>query len=178
MPISPMVEYLAHQTPETENHVGTSDKNCDDPYYFNGHPSSDELFLVTELGQNPNLGVTDAFVAVSHGTHQYVVRASRELGADRLDTSADPCRFEVIEELMKLRCIGEPNEWGVAFDLTFTGQVPDPLGSPSLDVTCIAGTRRARDGPHHAHEARGKRHKDHEHARPHRLREPEPATCP
>jgi hypothetical protein len=124
MPISPMDEYLAHQTPETFDHVGTSDKNFYDRYYFNCHPSSDELFLVTGLGQYPNLGVTDAFVAISHGTQQYVVRASRELGANRLDTSAGPFRFEVVEGLMKLRCVCEPNEWGVAFDMTFTGQVP------------------------------------------------------
>ncbi len=124
MPISPMDDYLAHQTSETFDHVATSDRNFYDRYYFNAHPSSDELFLVTGLGQYPNLGVTDAFVAVSHGTSQYVVRASRELGADRHDTSVGPFRVDVIEGLQKLRVVCEPNEWGLAFDMTFTGQVP------------------------------------------------------
>ncbi len=124
MPISPMDEYLAHQTSETFDHVGTSDRNFYDRYYFNCHPSTDELFLITGLGQYPNLGVTDAFVSVSHGDHHYVVRGSRELGSNRLDTSVGPLRIEIIEGLMKLRCICEPNEWGVAFDMVFTGTVP------------------------------------------------------
>jgi len=119
-----MDEFLAHQTSETFDHVATSDKNFYDRYYFNCHPSSDELFLVTGLGQYPNLGVTDAFVAISHGTDQYVVRASRELGSDRFDTSVGPFRVEVLEGLMRLRVVCDPNEWGVAFDLTFEGAVP------------------------------------------------------
>jgi hypothetical protein len=124
MPISPMDEYLAHQTSETIDHVATSDRNFYDRYYFNCHPSSDELFLITGLGQYPNLGVTDAFVSVSVGDQHHVVRSSRELGHDRSDTSVGPLRVEIIEGLMKLRVICEPNEWGVAFDMTFTGQVP------------------------------------------------------
>ena len=68
MPISPMDEYLAHQTTDTFDYVFTSDRNFYDRYYFNCHPSSDELFLVAGLGQYPNLGVTDAFVSISHGT--------------------------------------------------------------------------------------------------------------
>ena len=124
MPISPMDEYLAHQTPDTFDRVYTSDRNFYDRYYFNCHPSSDELFFVTGMGQYPNLGVTDAFVCISHGTSQYTVRASRELGTDRLDTSVGPLSVEVVEGLQKLRVRCEPNEWGVAFDLLFDGSVP------------------------------------------------------
>ena len=90
MPISPMDEYLAHQTTETFDHVFTSDKNFYDRYYFNMHASSGELFMVAGMGQYPNLGVTDAFVAISHGTNQYVVRASRSSVIDRLDTQVGP----------------------------------------------------------------------------------------
>ena len=124
MPISPMDEHLAHQTSETFDHVATSDRNFYDRYYFNCHPSSDELFLITGLGQYPNLGVTDAFVSVTVGDEHHVVRSSRELGHDRSDTSVGPLRVEIIEGLMKLRVICEPNVWGLAFDMTFTGQVP------------------------------------------------------
>ena len=124
MPISPMDEYLAHQTTDTFDRVFTSDRNFYDRYYFNCHPSSDELFLVTGMGQYPNLGVTDAFVCISHGTSQYTVRASRELGSDRLDTSVGPLSVEVVEGLRKLRVRCAPNEWGVSFDLLFEGTVP------------------------------------------------------
>ena len=123
MPISPMDEYLAHQTTDTFDYVFTSDKNFYDRYYFNCHSSSDEIFLITGMGEYPNLGVIDAFVSISHGSQQYTVRASRELGSDRLDTSVGPFRVEIIEGLKKLRLICEPNEWGVAFDLVFDGSV-------------------------------------------------------
>jgi len=124
MPISPMDEYLAHQTSDTFDHVATSDRNFYDRCYFNCHACSDELFLVTGLGQYPNLGVTDAFVTISHADTHHVVRASRELGSNRLDTSVGPLRVQVLDGLMRVRVICEPNEWGVAFDMTFTGTVP------------------------------------------------------
>lgn len=124
MPISPADDLLVHQTPETFDHVFTSDRNFYDRHYFNMHASSDELFLVTGMGQYPNLGVTDAFVSISHGDTLYVVRASRELGANRLDTSVGPFRFEVVEGLKSLRLRLDENEWGVSFDLLFEGAVP------------------------------------------------------
>lgn len=124
MPLSPLDEFLAHQTPDTIDHVATSDRNFYDRYYFNMHACSDELFVITGLGQYPNLGVTDAFITVSIGHEQHTVRASRELGSDRLDTSVGPLSVEVIEGLRVLRIRCEENEWGIAADLTFTGTVP------------------------------------------------------
>ena len=99
MPLGPFDEFLAHQTTDTFDHVATSDRNFYDRYYFNMHSSSDELFVITGLGQYPNLGVTDAFITVSIGTEQHTVRASRELGSDRLDTRVGPLSVEVIEGL-------------------------------------------------------------------------------
>jgi hypothetical protein len=132
MPISPMDEYCAHQTHETFDYVYTSDRNFYDRYYFNCHASSDELFLVTGLGQYPNMGVTDAFVCVSHGTSQYVVRASRELGCDRLDTCVGPFSIEVLEGLQSLRVRCAPNEWDVDFDLVWRGAAPAQEEPPSF----------------------------------------------
>ncbi len=123
MPLSAMDEYLAHQTSETFDHVYTSDRNFYDRYYFNMHSCSDELFLILGMGQYPNLGTADAFVAVSHGDKQYVVRASRELGGDRLSTRVGPLGVEVLEGLRKLRVWCEPNEWNLSFDLVFDGTV-------------------------------------------------------
>lgn len=124
MPLTPMDEFLAHQTTDTFDHVFTSDRNFYDRYYFNMHPSSDELFLITGMGQYPNLGTMDAFVSVSHGDTIYVVRASRELAGDRMATACGPFRVEIVEPLQKVRVVCEPNEWKLAFDLTFDGTVP------------------------------------------------------
>jgi hypothetical protein len=123
MPLSPADDLLIHQTPETIDRVFTSDRNFYDRYYFNMHASSDEIFLVTGMGQYPNLGVTDAFVSISHRDTLYVVRASRELGSDRLDTTVGPFGIEVVKGLETLRLRLDENEWGVSFDLTFDGAV-------------------------------------------------------
>jgi hypothetical protein len=124
MPISPMDEYLAHQTSDTFDYVATSDRNFYDRYYFNLHDSRGDFFMVAGMGQYPNLGVTDAFAAISHGSNQYVVRASRALGHDRLDTNVGPFSIEVIEGLKSLRIRCEENEWDLSFDVRFDGSVP------------------------------------------------------
>ncbi len=114
MPLSPMDEFLAHQTCETFDHVFTSDRNFYDRYYFNMHPLGDELFFIFGIGQYPNLGTTDAFISISHGDDIHVVRASRELGSNRMDTRVGPMAVEVVEGLKKLRVTCEANEWGIA----------------------------------------------------------------
>jgi hypothetical protein len=119
-----MDEYLAHQTCETFDHVFTSDRNFYDRHYFNMHASSDEIFLITGMGQYPNLGTSDAFVSVSYGDQHYVVRASKELAGNRLDTRVGPLAVEVVEGLKKMRVVCDENEWGLAFDLLFDGTVP------------------------------------------------------
>ncbi|NRA97746.1 MAG: hypothetical protein HRU14_16235, partial [Planctomycetes bacterium] len=106
-------------------------------YYFNMHSCSDELFMVAGMGQYPNLGTTDAFVCISHGDTQYTVRASRELGTDRLDTRVGPFSVEVIEGLKTLRLVLDENEWGIAFDLTFRGVV-EALEEPKMQMRQLA----------------------------------------
>src|SRR6516165_9820831 len=123
MPLGPFDEFLLHQTPDTFDHVSTSDRNFYDRYYFNMHSSSDELFVIIGLGQYPNLGVSDAFITVSIGQEQHTVRASRELGTDRLDASVGPLSIEVVEGLKELRLRCARNEWSVECDLTFRGAV-------------------------------------------------------
>lgn len=122
--LSPLDDYPVHQVAEPVRNVATSDRNFYDRYYFNMHHCSDELFLVAGMGQYPNLGVQDAFVVVLHEGMQRVVRASRELGADRMDTTVGPIRIEVIEGLKRLRVVCEPNEWGIELDATFEGAMP------------------------------------------------------
>jgi hypothetical protein len=123
MPISPLDEFLVHQIPEPIDSVYDDNPHFYDRYYFNLHSSSDELFLVTGLGQYPNLGVTDAFGSISYGDTQHTVRASRPLGSNRLNSSVGPLQITVIEGLRSLRVVCEPNEWGLSYDLTFEGSV-------------------------------------------------------
>lgn len=61
MTLSPLDDYPVHQIPEVMRHVGTSDRNFYDRYYFNAFPLTGDTMLIVGLGQYPNLGVTDAF---------------------------------------------------------------------------------------------------------------------
>ena len=121
--LSPLDDLPIHQVAQTMATVGTSDRNFYDRYYFNLHGCSDELFLAAGLGQYPNLGVADAFVAVAHGSTQTVVRASRPLGDDRLDTAVGPLRVEVLAGLERLRLVCEETD-GFALDVTWDAAVP------------------------------------------------------
>lgn len=123
--LSQMDDYPLHQVAETLRHVGSSDRNFYDRYYFNMHASSDDLFMVMGMGQYPNLGVQDAFVVVRRGDKHHVVRASRELGSDRMDTSVGPLRIEVIEGLKRVRfVVEESDEHPIAMDVTWEGAIP------------------------------------------------------
>ena len=123
--LSQMDDYPLHQVAETIRNVGTSDRNFYDRYYFNLHSSSDELFMVMGMGQYPTLGVQDAFAVVRKGDQHHVVRASRELGDDRMDTSVGPFRIEIVEGLKKIRYIVEDSpEHPIAMDITWQGAIP------------------------------------------------------
>ncbi|GAB3662153.1 hypothetical protein GCM10027589_24840 [Actinocorallia lasiicapitis] len=127
MSLSPLDDYPIHQISGVMRHVGTSDRNFYDRYYFNCFPISGEMMLIVGVGQYPNLGVTDAFAVLRRGDVHQVVRASRELGADRMDTTVGPFRVEVVEGLKKLRVVLAENEHGLSFDLTWEGSVPATL---------------------------------------------------
>ncbi|MDG3009062.1 hypothetical protein G4X40_02735 [Rhodococcus sp. D2-41] len=128
-----MDDYPVHQIAEVIRHVGTSDRNFYDRYYFNAHPgaeaTADSPFLIVGLGQYPNLGVVDGFAVLRRGEDHIVFRASKALGDDRMDVSAGPLRIEVLEGLHRLRVVLEPNpeQPGLSFDLTFTADVPASL---------------------------------------------------
>ncbi|MEX0750917.1 MAG: hypothetical protein WD359_08930 [Dehalococcoidia bacterium] len=120
--LTPLDDYLVHQTTETVDRVVTSDRNFYDRYYFNAHTLDGNVFLVVAMGLYPNIGVIDAFATVMiDGKTQYTVRASRELGSDRMHTKVGPIGVEVVEGLRKMRVYCEPNEHGLSFDMTFEG---------------------------------------------------------
>lgn len=119
--LSPLDDYPIHQIPEPVRFVGTSDRNFYDRYYFNAYSRTDDVFLVMGMGQYPNLSTTDAFVAVRRGDEQQVVRASTELGVDRLHTTVGPFQVEVIEGLRSIRMRCGPNDGDIELDMLWNG---------------------------------------------------------
>ncbi|MGH3892619.1 MAG: hypothetical protein ACRDTW_13720, partial [Rhodococcus qingshengii] len=133
MTLSPLDDYPVHQIAETIRHVGTSDRNFYDRYYFNCHAGVDgdtePLFLIIGLGQYPNLGVCDGFAVLRRGDDHIVFRASRALGDDRMDLSVGPLRIEIMEGLHRLRVVLDPSPEApnLSFDLTFESDGPANL---------------------------------------------------
>jgi len=119
--LSKMDDYPLHQNSDVIRHVGTSDRNFYDRYYFNMHCCSDEIFVVFSLGQYPNLGVQDCFALVRHGKNHQIIRGSKVI-EDRSDIGVGPMRVEVIEGLQKLRLVVEPNEHGIEMDVVWEGE--------------------------------------------------------
>ena len=128
--LSPLDDYLVHQTPDTVDRVYTSDRNFYDRYYFGAHTLDGSAYLMVAMGLYPNVGVIDAFAtAVIDNKTQYIVRASRDLGSDRMNTKVGPIGVEIIEPLRKTRVYTEPSEHGLSFDMTFEG-VTEPFQEP------------------------------------------------
>ena len=46
MTLSPLDDYPVHQIPEVMRHVGTSDRNFYDRYYFNAFPLTGDTMLI------------------------------------------------------------------------------------------------------------------------------------
>jgi len=96
-------DFPIHQTPEPVQQVFTSDRNFYDRFFFNGYWREADPFFAAGMGIYPNLGIIDAaFSVVSDGV-QHCVRASRVLGADRMDTRVGPISIEVVRPLDALR---------------------------------------------------------------------------
>jgi hypothetical protein len=161
--LSPLDDFPIHQVPEPVRRVGTSDRNFYDRYYFNcmavgdgAEADGDAPFLITGMGQYPNLGVADAFAVVVHDGVHRVVRASRALGLDRMDTTVGPFSVDVVRGLEELQVrldgavadTGDPTS--LSFDLTWNGaQHPieeprhrdrDAVGRIFLDACRLAQT--------------------------------------
>ena len=117
-------DYPIHQTPEPIAYVGTSDRNFYDRYFFNGYARDGSVYFAAALGSYPNRQVVDAAFSVVHRGRQYVVRASRLAGAERMDSRVGPIAVEVIQPLERLRLRVEPNQWGISGDLVFTRRAP------------------------------------------------------
>src|SRR5260370_16195578 len=117
-------DYPIHQTCEPIAYPATGDRNFYDRYFFNGYARDGSIYFAAALGSYPNRQIMDAAFNVVHHGRQYVVRASRVAGPERMDTRVGPIRVEVLEPLERLRLLIEPNPWGIAGDLVFTRRAP------------------------------------------------------
>ena len=117
--ITPADDYLVHQTPYTFDHVYTSDRNFYDRYFINGYARDGSVYFALGMGTYPNLDIMDSSFSVLVDGKQHVVRGSRRLDRDRMNTRVGPISVEILEPLKKLRLRVEDNEWGISADLVY-----------------------------------------------------------
>ena len=96
-------DYPIHQTPEPVQQVFTSDRNFYDRFFFNGYFREGEPYFAAAMGIYPNVGIIDCAFSVIAGGVQHCVRASRVLGADRMDTRVGPISIEIVRPMRSMR---------------------------------------------------------------------------
>jgi hypothetical protein len=121
--LTPLDDLPFHQIASTFDHVGSSDPRFFDRYWFVAYDPQGRFSLATGLGVYKNMNVLDGFVCVVVGGKQYNVRVSRAYRPD-FSIGAGPLRYEVIEGLKTFRLVLEPNEFGIAMDLTWNASFP------------------------------------------------------
>jgi hypothetical protein len=138
--ITPGDDFPIHQTPEPVQQVFTSDRNFYDRFFFNGYWRDGEPYFSVAMGIYPNVGIIDAAMSVISGGTQHCVRASRVLGADRLDTRVGPISIEIVRPTLTTRVRLDHAE--IKADLTFEARV-NPIEEPRF--TRRAGPRTVMD---------------------------------
>ena len=118
-PMSGLDEFLIHNHPHPVRVMWTSDPQAYERMWFTSQDTTGDLLVVAGMGVYPNLGTAEAFVIVNHRGHHTTVRAHRKLGLNRMDLSVGPIRFEVVEPFRQWRIALDPNEFGIACDLSW-----------------------------------------------------------
>ncbi len=126
--LTPGDDYPLHQLPEPVAFAG-SDRNFYDRYFFNGYSPDGEIFFAGALGVYPNINVMDAAFCISMNGKQHNLRASKEMGMDRLDMKVGPISVEVIEPLKSLRLKVSDNDFGITANLVCSAR-HNPLLEP------------------------------------------------
>jgi len=115
-------DYPIHQTPEPVAHPASSDRNVYDRYWFNGYARDGEFYFGIGMGLYPHRGILDCGFSIVRGDEQHAFHGSRRAPTDPSETAVGPFRIEVLEPMRSLRVVLEPNETGLACDLTFTAR--------------------------------------------------------
>lgn len=124
MPITRLDEYPVHQVPEPLHVPATGDRNAYDRYWFNGYDRDAAFTFGVALGLYPNRDVMDGSLSVLVDGVQHSFHGSRRAPLERTDTTVGPLRIEIVEPLRRLRVVLDPNDTGLACDLTFSARTP------------------------------------------------------
>jgi hypothetical protein len=118
-------EMLNHQIPNTFSSTATSDLSWTEKIWSAIMRKDGKLSIDFGLGRYHNRGVMDGWAAVSRGTTQWTVRASRELRDDPTITEVGPLTYEIIDPLHKVRyALAKNDAQPISYDISFTSAMP------------------------------------------------------
>ncbi len=133
--LTPLDDYQCHQIVDTIDHLGTSDPNFYERYWFVFGDDRGEVLFVAGLAGYPNRQIIDGMAMVTvEDRRQHNVRLSRDASRDRDrgQTWVGPLHVEVLEGLKRLRVVMEPSDHPFSFDITFEAR-QSPFERP-MDV--------------------------------------------
>src|SRR5690606_8151333 len=115
--------------------VGSSDPNWRERYWLSIHDiEAKDFVLSTGFGKYANRDVMDGFAIAAKGHLQRNLRVSRQRTPRFHDIALGPFTVTVVEPLEGLRFVLEPNDSGIAYDLTWQASVPPVLEGRHFEV--------------------------------------------
>jgi hypothetical protein len=132
-PLSPLDDYLIHQTPDPVRVMWTGDPRAYERYWMICHDPTGEVMVATGGSFYPNLDRAEAYAIVNLRGRHTTVRSFRALGVDRADLRVGPIAPVIVRGLREWRYVLEPNEWGISYDLTFRDTTRQVFREPLSD---------------------------------------------
>lgn len=118
-------EHLNHQIVDTMATVHTSEHSWTEKIWTALVKKDGSLAIDFGLGRYHNRGVMDGWAAVSRGTQQWTVRASRELRDDPMLTEVGPLSYGIETPFEQLRFTLAANDaQPIAYDIQFNSLYP------------------------------------------------------
>lgn len=117
--LTPFDDYPIHQAPRPIATQVSSDRNAYGRYWLGAGHRNGDFHIELAFGRYPNLRVVDGHLSIVRGGRQSSFHASGEAPLDPADTRIGPFRLEIVQPLRQLRFIVEPNDTGMACDLTY-----------------------------------------------------------
>ena len=141
-PLSPLDDFMIHQTPDPVRVMWTGDPRAYERYWMVCHDPSGETVIATGGSIYPNLDRAEAYAIVNRRGRHTTVRSFRDLGFDRADLRVGPIAPVIVRGLREWRYVLEPNAWGISYDLAFVDTTRQVFREPLSDSA--HGTPRGR----------------------------------
>ncbi len=129
-PLSPLDDYMIHQTPDPIRVMATGDPRAYERYWMLSHDPTGDTMVALGGSFYPNLDRAEAYAIVNHKGQHTTVRGFRRLGVDRSDLQIGPIRPQIVQGMRRWKFELEPNEWGISFDLDFVDTTRQTFREP------------------------------------------------